>query len=250
MCAKVGFLCLAAAAAWGIWPPALVGSFPAPPGSTDVGYEYMRLYAMTDGTPPRAFQLNYYNGSVLGSFDLAMPTGGRGITYDFSFTGFWVSNRLNNYIYRLATTGSALSSFYFSYATPYDIGYVSSSFFYHGTGTGLFVACPSNNRVYRITTLGSFVSSFAGPAAAVIAYDEWLAAENNSNYLYWDYYAGNWQVLATLPAPILGIGNGVQWPTRQWVDNYVLCSNNYIYRFSGYTDVAPASLGKVKALFR
>jgi hypothetical protein len=232
-----------------IWPPRLVASFAAPPGAIDVAYEEGPLYALAGGATPTVFTLNYWNGSITGSFGIRVPDGARGIaTTGYSPTHIWVSNRLNRFLYRLNTSGSVLGSFACPGGTPYGLG--GYRFAYQPDNGYLTVSCRDENHVLRINhTTGSLVSSFRGPATAVIGYDEWLAVDLNTNYLYWNYY-GSWQVLDTLPARPWGVATNVMWTTGTGIRGYVLCHDGYIYHYSGYTAVAPASLGRVKALYR
>jgi hypothetical protein len=236
------------AAAGGLsWPPQLIGSFAAPPGAIDVAYEFGPLYALVDGTPPRVFTLNRYNGSITGSFELPVPVGARGVTYEaYSGDWMWVSNRVNGYVYRLTTAGSLVSSFACPGGAPYGLGY---SYYNPQHGYGLFATCRDENLILNLNgTTGSLIGSFAGPASAALEFDDWFCVDRNSNYLYWDYY-WEWRVLDTLPARPWGVATDVMWPTDQGIELYVLCHNDYIYRYEGYTAVAPASLGRVKALF-
>ena len=240
---------LAATAYAQVWPPRLVSSFPAPPGAIDVAFEHGPLYALAGGATPTVFTLNYWNGSITGSFNVPIPNGARGITttgYDPTY--MWVSNRLNGSLYRLTTTGSLLGSFRCPGGTPFGLG--GFLYGYEPDDGYLTVSCRDENHILRVNhTTGSLVSSFAGPATAVIGYDEWLAVDRYTSYLYWNHY-GSWQVLDTLPARPWGVGTTVMWTTGHGVRAYVLCHDGYIYHYSGYTAVAPASLGRVKALFR
>ncbi len=242
-------LALAAAASVQAWPPEIVGSFPAPPGTWDVAADKQwEVYALADGTPPTVYKLSPYFGSIVGSFTVPIPSGARGISYNSSsYDRMWISNRLNGYIYVLTMTGSLMSSFLCPVGTPFGLGYSDSS---HSHGPGVFASSRLENLIILLDeTTGSLLSSFAGPATAIVAFDDWFAGDLYTNYLYWDYY-GSWQVLDTLPARPLGVGTSVYWPTDQWVYLYVLCANGYIYVYEGYSAVAPASLGRLKALFR
>ena len=243
-----GYWALAAAGALA-WPPAIIGSFAAPVGTLDVGFAGSGVYALLDGAPPRVYELNGFSGSIYRSFTLAVPTGARGLTVGNSGPTSYlvVSNSANRYIYYVTTAGSLQSSFYCPVGTPYGLG--------GGLGGGpdygyLCVACRDQNRILNLNRAnGSLVSSFAGPASAVVCYDGWLAADGNSNYIYWNYY-GSWQALVWMPARPTGLDANIQWPTRQLIDAYVACVNGYVYHINGYTAVAPASLGRVKAVFR
>ncbi len=248
-----GFLCVVVVAAFSAaleaqsWPPSLVASFPAPPGARDLAFEgWGPLFALAPGTPSRVYELTTL-GSIVSSFTVAIPGGARGITYEAYGNWMWVGNRVNSHIYRLTGTGSVAGSFACPVGAPYGLGY---SDYNPQHGRGLFVSCRDENLIVRLDqTTGSLLSSFAGPASAVIGYDDWLCVDRDSNYLYWDYYSG-WRVLDTLPARPWGVGTGALWPTDQWVLGFVLCRNDYIYFYMGYSAVAPASLGRIRALFR
>jgi hypothetical protein len=233
------------------WPPRLVGSFAAPPGAIDVAYEWGPLYALVGGSKPTVFVLNDNNGSIIQSFRVPVPNGSRGITYETYPSRMWVSNRINRHVYRLTTTGSLAGSFVCPGGAPYGLGY---SYFSAPHGRGLFVTCRDENLVLNVDSItGSVIGSFAGPASAALEYDDCFCVDRDSNYLYWDYYS-EWRVLDTLPARPWGVATGVDKTTDQaiGVRSFVLCDNGYIYCYSGTEsgNVAPASLGRVKALFR
>jgi len=229
------------------WPPQLVGSFPAPPRAVDVAYEHRALFVLVNAASPTVCELTT-SGSFLGSFSVAVPGGARGITYDgYSWSTVYISNRINGYIYKFTTSGSLTGSFPCPAGAPYGLGFTD---IYSPHGRGLFAACRDAGCIARLdATTGSLLSTFAGPAAAVVAYDDFFAAVRSSDDVHWDYN-GPWQVFDTMPANVAGLAAGVDWPTDQWVKLFVLCRNDYIYRYEGYTAVAPASLGRVKALFR
>jgi hypothetical protein len=243
---------LAGVAAGDDWPPRVVGSFPAPPGAIALACEYEPLYALVGGAMPTVFTLNHGNGSITGSFNIPVPNGARGIAATgYGPENIWVSNRLNGLLYRLDANGSLVGSFACPGGTPYGLG----GYMYFGPNDGyLMVSCRDDNQIIRVNpTTGSLESSFPGPATAVIGYDEGLAVDRYTDDLYWNYY-GDWEVLDTLPARPWGVTTNVQGTTygAASVSIYVLCHNGYIYRYHGIKDdaVAPASLGRVKALFR
>jgi hypothetical protein len=241
------------AAAGADWPPRLIASFPAPPEAIALACEYEPLYALDGGKAPMVLILDRSNGSITGSFDVPVPNGARGIATTGSWPPYlWVSNRLNGLLYRLDTSGSLVGSFACPGGTPYGLG---GYLYGGGPDRGyLTVSCRDENDVLRVNlTTGSLASSFPGPATAVIGYDEGLAVDRYTDDLYWNYY-GDWEVLDTLPARPWGVTTSVQGTTYGGVSVsiYVLCHNGYIYRYHGTKGdaVAPASLGRVKALFR
>ncbi len=249
-------LTFAAAASVQAWPPALVASFPAPPGTWDVAFEGTDwgLYALADGTPPKVYKLHYTTGSIISSFSAPIPNGARGISYNtYPNDRMWISNRLNGYIYVLTTTGSLISSFPSPLGTPYGLGYAFEDFV-HGYYRRVFYVSARDENAIGILgfSSGSLITSFAGPATAVVAFDDFFAGDLYTNDVYWDYY-GSWQVFDTLPARPYGIGADAAWcmgGDLQWVDLFVVCANGYIYHYYGTSAVAPASLGRLKALYR
>lgn len=244
---------LAATATAQTWPPEVIGSFPVPSDVIDLTWEYGQLYALVYRTVPMVLILDPTTGSEIASFFIEVPNGARGIgTTDYIPDNIWVSNRLNGFVYNLTLAGSALSSFRCPGAVPYGLGGQRYGF---GPDRGyLMVSCRDENQIMRINlSTGTLSSSFAGPATAVIDYDEWLAVDRYTNYLYWNYN-GSWEVLDTLPALPRGVATVVSGTTDQAMGlaSLVLCRDGYVYRYSGGLGgpVAPTSLGRVKALYR
>lgn len=239
---------LAGAAAGNDWPPRMVGSFPAPPGALDIAFGVPHLYALVDGNPPTVYELEYGSGSIAGSFPVRVPRGARGIAYyPYPESAIYISNRVNGYVYAIPMASSIVSSFVCPVGAPYGLTYSPA----HRHGTGLFAACRDENLIVRMDPAnGSLLSSFAGPATAVTAFDYCFAVDRYTRFLYWDYYGG-WQIIDTLPARLRGVAVGLeQSPYDDGVRGFVLCLDGYIYYYYGYITVAPASLGRVKALFR
>jgi hypothetical protein len=248
-----GFLCGALITATTIaaaddWPPKLVASFPAPPGALDIALGASYLFALVDGNPPTVYQLKYWSGSIVGSFTVRVPRGARGITYSqYPTRMIYISNRVNGYIYEIPMASSIVSSFVCRVGKPYGLTYSETC----RHGTGLFVACRDENLIARMDpSNGLLLSSFAGPAAAVTGFDYCFAVDRYTRFLYWDYY-GAWEVIDTLPARLWGVAVGLYGkPYDEGILGHVLCRDGYIYYYDGYIAVAPASLGRVKALFR
>lgn len=245
---------LTAAAGAQVWPPRRVASFPAPPEAIALACEYEPLYALVGGKAPTVLVLDRSNGSMTGSFSIPVPNGARGIATTGSWPPYlWVSNRLNGLLYRLDTSGSVLASFPCPGGKPYGLG---GYLYGGGPDRGyLTVSCRDENQILRVNpTTGSLDSSFPGPATAVIGYDESLAVDRYSCSLYWIVHK-EWEILDTLPSRPLGVTTACQGTTDGGMgslDGFVLCRDGFIYHYYGVNGdaVAPASLGRVKALFR
>jgi hypothetical protein len=243
-------MAVATVAAGDYWPPRLVGSFAAPRDTIAVSCEYEPLYALVGGQEPLVFILESSNGKITGSFNIPVPDGARGIaTTGSPPPKLWVSNRLNRFLYCLTTAGSLLDSFRCPEGTPFGLG----GYMYGGADQGyLTVSCRNENQILRVNpTTGSLDSSFPGPATAVIGYD-YFAVDRYSDCLYWKR-GRFWEVLDTLPAGPRGVTVAERVSTdaaQGALDAYVICRDDYIYHYHGSTAVAPASLGRVKALFR
>ncbi len=241
-------LALAAGAGAQVWPPRLVASFPAPPGALDIALGVFEDFILVDGSPPTIYELNGLGGSIINIFTVPVPRGARGLGYTpFNDQALWISNRINGYIYEIPRASLIISSFVCPAGKPY--GFTYSDYSRHGEG--LFAACPDENLIAKIDpATGSLLSSFRGPASAVIGFDYCLAIDRYSRFLYWDYY-GSWQVLDKLPARPRGVAVGVEHrPYDEGICGFVLCADGFIYYYYGYITVGPASLGRVKALFR
>lgn len=152
----------------------------------------------------RIYRLNR-DGSVVASF--AAPSYGYDVTFDGG--NLWYSTAGNhywNYVYKLTTAGSVLSSF----QAPHGRGYLNKGLDWGGSYLWLAQASEVDGLVYQMTTAGSVVYSVSMPGRQLtgVAWDGkhvWFADGGTA----WVYQM-TWS----------GIG------------------------------VAPASVGKVRALFR
>jgi hypothetical protein len=163
-------------------------------------------------------------------------TAARGI--DRTQTEFWTCSYIPPRVYRLSTTGSILNSFPIE-GTGYGITFGEEVLWYT---QGTFV--------FKVTTNGSIMRSFAAPGLSVtgIFWDDpnlWLV---NSNLRTFFLVNQNGSILDSVGAP-KGRPYGITWD-----DSYLWYStedNRYVYKMKvSLTAIAPASLGKVKALYR
>jgi len=201
--------------------------------------------------PNIVYNVNPANGSVRGSWTAPSSTSNRGLAY--SAGGYvWVGSYNNDTVYRCHwTTGSVYGSWRVNH-DPFGLAP-------HQTGDGgvgttaLFSSDSDPSYTWRHNLAnGSVLSSFPMPQADYrdITYD-------HRNDLIWGAYgpniygysvAGKGLIVASFLAP----------PSTSYGMAYydsvlfIGCTNGYIYRVEcpSTVAVAPASLGKVKALFQ
>ena len=166
---------------------------------------------------------------------------------DFTGTYFWVSTWTSPYwVYRLTSTGSVMGSFR-GPARGYGITYDGRYLWYSSPDAG--------NMVWQLTTAGSVVSSFKGPGSYNGGLD-W----DSRGYLWlcdWPGSGGGVFRMTTVGSVVESyrpIPAGRRPSGCAWDGNYVwYCTYNsrYVYQLDTViTSIVPASLGKVKALFR
>jgi hypothetical protein len=195
-----------------------------------------RYCVLCDGSPPRIYDLFTPSQYI----NLDVPSGAHGFSAS-STDRIWVSNRNNSYIYNLSTAGSLISSFRCPKNGPADLGY------------DRWVAIPAENLAIRLDTNGSIVSSFAGPGSSLTGlfahsngYDYIVGDPDTHKIYFQDYGTGS------LQSPI-AITADMTTGKPPWGHVFVVDeAKNYVYNFEWYGQepVAPASLGRVKGLFR
>ena len=188
----------------------------------------------------------YYttSGSYVGS--IPAPSGGMGIEISHAPSGYLWLNTYSPYAgYRMVlSSGSVVTSF----SGP-AYGYGISS-----NGTYLFWSDARSRNLYTLTTTGSVVRSFSQPGTFPGGCDYvapgyiWLCNWSGSPLLYYCTTAGS--VIDSFTATGAARPSGVCWDGNYvWYHDY--SSPNYIFRARpNFTNVAPTSVGKVKALFR
>jgi hypothetical protein len=166
----------------------------------------------------------------------------------FTGTYFWVCTYATSMVYRVSSNGSILESF----SGPAE-GYGITT-----NGTYLwYSSARSGNMVWQLTTTGSIISSFSGPGNFNGGLDWdgrgylWLAdwGGPGSGGVFRMTTVGS-VVESYRPVPTGGRSSGCAWDGR-----YVwYCEVNlprYVYQMDTVIpSVAPASLGKIKALFK
>jgi hypothetical protein len=192
---------------------------------------------LCDGSPPRIYDRNFPSRYI----SLDVPSGVWGLTI-WMAGAITVSNYNNSYIYHLTSTGSVISSFRCPRDHPADLA-----------TWGKFVAIPNENLALELTTGGSVISSFRGPGSRLTA----LEGENPGQYIIGDpathkvYFAGYGELNLSAPAAIWA---DIKTADERITDQYEVLdsSTNYIYtvRWVGPEATEPASLGRVKALYK
>jgi hypothetical protein len=215
----------------------VVSSFPHPgiTGTAGLAWDGSNLWFA--GEPSTLFVKTSTNGSIVGSFN----RGGSysyimGLTYDGEY--LWYSrHRLEQAIYyhQITTTGSSVTSF--MYTWPYgDVGM---------TWEDGYLWCGAA----KYTTAGSLVATFTPPFgfADLGCYGHKLWSGGPNKFMY--NITTNGSVVASFPVPGDGNASGAAFDGQYlWLINP---TNKYVYQVDiDVVGVGPASIGKVKALYR
>ncbi len=233
---------LLAAPAWGTPPGSIVSSFRSPCTGSAYGVDYHGGYLYhADGGSRRVFYVTNTAGSVVATIpDLTAAVG-----IDRTDAEFWTSN-YSGWVSRVSTNGSTIRRFRIpgqvrGYGITYGNGYL-----WCDTAPG------STRRVYQFTTYGSVASSFTPPGAAAggLCWDAphlWYADSLNPTGLIYRITTSG-SVVTSINVP----GARPRGITRQgpylWYTDF---NKSWVYQITiGFTAARPASLGRVKALYR
>lgn len=175
------------------------------------------------------------------------PASSMGVEVSHAPSGYlWLNTFSSPRGYRMVlSTGSVVTSF-----TGPASGYGITS-----DGTYLYWSTTSSDRMYVLTTTGSVVRSFTQPGGFPGGCDYvapgylWLCNWSGSPFLYYCTTMGS--VIDSFSTPGAARPSGVTWDGNYvWYHQYstdpALCFRAKV----NFTGIAPASLGKVKALFR
>lgn len=248
----------------------LVASFPAPGANQHYGLAADRNYLYTHhsssvGSWP-IFIIRRQNGSFVGSYRspfYGVTPGNYNCFRGLSYEGggyIWATNYAYDIIIKFrASDGSFISSWGTGFGTERTYGICARNY-KTGSGTlrGFNISeYHAPHRVWNFSTSGSLVSSFQACAAADLAWDYFLkliwAPDFSDGYVYGYTEQGrlfsswSWRV-----RPTINNAFGVAYYGEYL---YVLTTSGtpdeYIWVFHcTWMDVEPASLGRVKALFR
>ncbi len=162
----------------------------------------------------------------------------------FSNGYIYVNTYHSGYVYRLTSEGSVVSSFP-GPAYGFGLTYGWDNYYYFASATA--------GKIYVLTGSGSVVRSFPQPGFLVGGLD----FDNNAGNLWISdslglFYCNTMGSIldSFVPAPGAGWPTGVCWDAAYvWYHDYN--SPGYVYKAQvTFSSIAPASLGRVKALFR
>jgi hypothetical protein len=228
------FIPLNAVANWGI-----VSSCPTP---CDEPRGLDGSYLVGDGSTPYVYSVSLKTGSVFSSFPAPGGPGAWGITY-LTEEVLLLSNNLTSWIYKMTENGSVIGSFRCPLPGPAGICFSGVS--------RLEVAIPSMNVIAVVNpNTGSLLSTIPGPGLKPTACSDWGAkfiTDAGTHAVYLDRRR---------------IIEGIETPTGIWYEQsqsdteaywfvfIVDAATKRIYEYNDNVAVIPASLGRVKALFR
>jgi len=232
----VTLVALAAACFASNWT--VVASFDGPYPSQGYGIEAYGNYLYCVGSNMAYISKITTTGSQVNTIPLFM------YCYDLDFDGtyFWVV-QTDHQCRRYTSTGSTLGSFSIGSIIGNGIAYDGTYIWVQGGPT-------STQYIYRMSTTGSIYSSFPAQGNYMGAIDYaagyfWSMAGPSSSTAYKLTTAGS--VVDSFAGPVTPSYGSSFDGTYFWTTNY---GNGWVYKMQDVEDVAPASLGRVKALYR
>jgi DNA-binding beta-propeller fold protein YncE len=224
----------------------LLGSFPTP-GPEPRGISFDGGHCIVDDGPDGSYvyQVDFSSGSIYSSFPAPGGSGAWGVSLGAELGQMFVSNYETSWIYQVTRTGSLLGSFLCPLPHPADM---ETSY-----RDELHIAIPDHNLIAVVDArTGSFLRAYAGPGTrptSVGGYGCHLIADADEGKIWYTHYH-TW-VLTGFENPT-GVTGFATIDTRSIEVFYVVdAADDTVYVWgSEWVAVAPASLGRVKALFR
>jgi len=190
---------------------------------------------------PYVYEFILPTGSILSSFPAAGGAGAWGITA-YTSSAIYISNNRTSWIYKVTSTGSLMASFLCPVAGPADMNLSWLSGY-------LNIAIPGKNAIAIVTTAGSLVGTFAAPGSrptACCGYQTTLIADSVTHTVYEDGVP----VITGIETPV---GADEEATTDNDYNVYLLAvddATDRVYLYKKTVAVAPASVGRVKTLFK
>ena len=232
----------AAAAAWGV-----LSSCPAPCAEPRDLTPISEGYLVGDGPTPHIYEMSFKSGSVYSSFTAPGGPGAWGITDIPGKDVLYFSNNRTSWIYKITTTGSVLSSYLCPLPGPAGISW--------GGRNRLEITIPELNVVAALDlNEGYLISAFRGPGlrpTSCIGVD-WEFIGDGGTHTVYGREGSRWYPMITgieTPAGLSAYQYIKDTPPRTGL--YIVdAATKYIYNYENNAAVTPASLGRVKALFK
>jgi hypothetical protein len=222
----------------------LIASYPTP-GPNPRGYSSWHPYAgyiVMDGPTPYVYFYSWEWSSILSSFPAPGGPGTWGISYTSSF---FISNNRTSWIYEAIGQGSVINSFRCPFDGPADVG-IKFHF-----PAGLLVAIPDRNIIALLErTTGSLIRTYAGPGRRPVGtcgYAHHYIVDAATHIVYEDGVS----ILTGIQTPV-GLGHGWYMEPPYDTDIYIIddATDRYYFYQRPPEGMEPASLGRVKALFK
>jgi len=202
-------------------------------------------YIVQGGVSPYVYEGYWPTGSILSSFPAPGGRGAWGLCRASGY-GMYLSNNRTSWIYHINSTGSVYSSFECPVDGPADMERRR----YTGVQYYLHVAIPDRNLIAVVNeNTGSLVATMPGPGSEPTGCGgeppEFFVTDSGTHAVY----ERGIVVVSGIMTPV---GFDYTALTDGWVDNIFVVDDatDRIYFYWNDTALAPASLGRVKALFR
>lgn len=235
------YVCLSGASYGDAWK--LYASYPTP-GPNPRGYSGHGTagYIVMDGPNPYVYRYSWEQGSIRWSFPAPGGPGAWGIYY-YNPT-FYVTNNRTSWIYTTTKQGSIISSFLCPFDGPADLDYRGSF------PPCLHVAIPDRNIIALVDKdTGSLVRTIPGPGrrpTGCCGYAHLYVADAATHTVY----ENGVPIVTGMQKPV-GLGYAAVTAPPYDIDLFVVDdATDYFYVYFNVTGVEPASLGRVKALFK
>jgi hypothetical protein len=234
---------VAATAATGAWE--LYASYPTP-GPNPRGYWGIGPeagYIVMDGGDPYVYLYSWTRGSIAWSFPAPGGPGAWGIYY-YGAT-FYITNNRTSWIYETTKQGSVISSFRCPFDGPADLSHK------YLLPSGLQVAIRDRNIIAVLDyTTGSLLATYPGPGArptGAWGYAHAYVSDTATHTVYEDGVP----VITGIQTPVGLSGTTLTAPPYDIKLFVIDDATDYYYYYGRESGaVPPASLGRVKALFK
>jgi len=226
-------------------PWALLFSFPTPT-SNPRGYDDFLYGVVADGPTPYVYRFTGTQGSIYSSFPAPGGSGAWGLGSYQSY--LYIGNYSTSWIYKTTLGGSLISSFKCPLGGPadFDIGSYPGFPPYYV----LHIAFPDLGIIGVVNqNTGSLIATFAAPGPRPLSYEDGLGTHNTCGdgvtHKVYEDMVPVLDVDAAVGLDKVYTTNGIP-SDLTIVDD----STDRVYWYTNNTVVTPASLGRVKALFR